>query len=318
MWWIAMNIWDATLLLTVLAGTLRAATPLIFAGLGELINERGGVLNLGLEGLMLVGASLGIAAQILWGQWWLSLLFAGLGGSLVGCLHSYFCVYLRSHQIVTGLAFVFLCQGLTSVLAVDLVGNPIFFNPPKPFWFLKDVPVIGRLLSDQDIMVFVAFALIAVVGFVLWRTRWGILLRACGENPASARSSGVPVRLYRMSAGTICGFLCGIGGAHFSLFHAQQWQENMISGRGWIALVLVIFSGWKPGSLLLGAWFFGGLTTLQLNLQSRGLNVSQYLLAMIPFVATIFFYCLATMRIGKGKGSIPSSLGKTFDGQAEP
>lgn len=304
-----MSLLEVSFILTVLAGTLRAATPLVFAGLGELINERGGVLNIGIEGLMLVGACVGIAAHVVWGQWMLSLMLAALAGGLMGLSHAFFCVVLRTNQIVTGLAFVFLCQGLTAVLGVGLVGAPIMFLPPRPFSFLADIPVLGALLAGQDVMVFAAILMSFLVGFVLWRTRWGILLRACGESAVSARSAGISVRRVRLIAGTVCGMFCGLGGAHLSLFYAQQWQENMMAGRGWIAVVLVIFSGWRSGKLLIGAWLFGGLSTLQLHLQSRGINVSQYLLAMTPFVATIIMYSLASARIRKRGGGMPADLG---------
>ncbi len=307
-----MRVLDEALIASVAAGTLRAATPVIYAGLGAVISERSGVINLGLEGLMLTGACAAVGAQLAFGHWVTSLLIAALAAGIVGLAHAFFCVTLRASQVVTGLAFFFLCQGLTAVFGVSLVGRPVTLDVRPPLAALQSVPGLGPVLGEQDVMVLAAFLATAVVSALLFRTRWGILLRACGESATSAAAAGVPVRRIRLLAGLGCGMFCGLGGAHLSLFYAQQWQENMVAGRGWIALVMVIFGMWFPGRILLGAYLFGGLATMQLNLQARGVAVPQYLLATLPFAVTLVLLVLASWRLKRRSGWMPADLGNPF------
>ena len=312
-----MNLFDTTLLGAVAAGMLRSATPVVYAGLGEIVYERSGVFNLGIEGLMLIGACAATAAQLAWGSWILSLTAAGFTGGVFGLGHAFFCVKLRTSQVVTGLALFFLCQGLTAVLGVSLVGRPVVIDIQPPFAWLKAVYGFGPVFAEQDVMVFGAIITVAVVWFLLFRTRWGIVLRACGESAESAAAAGVAVHKVRLVAGAVGGMLGGLGGAHFSLFYAQQWQENMIAGRGWIALVMVIFGMWFPGRLLLGAYLFGALSTLQLNLQARGISSSQYLLAMIPFAVTLAMLVVASWRLKHRAGYAPADLGNSYPVQED-
>jgi len=310
---------DGALVISVVAGALRAATPVIYAGLGELINERSGVLNLGLEGLMLTGACAAVGAHLAWGTWEVSLLVAALAAGFVGLIHAFFCVVLRSSQVVTGLAVLFLCQGVTAVVGARWVSRAVSPGLAPPLAGLEPVPVLGTVLGQQDIMVFGALLAAVAVGVFLFRSRWGVLLRACGESAHAAAAAGVRVRAVRLAAGTACGVLCGLGGAHLSLFYAQQWQENMVTGRGWIALVMVIFGMWFPGRLLLGAYLFGGLVTLQLNLQARGIAAPQYVLSMLPFLVTLALLVAASWRLKWRSGGMPADLGIPFhpEGQAE-
>jgi simple sugar transport system permease protein len=307
-----MNVLDLTLIVSVAAGMLRVSTPIVFAGLGAVISERSGVINLGLEGLMLTGAFTAAAAQLAFGHWPLSLLLAGLAAALVGLLHGFFCVFLRASQVVTGLAVIFLCQGLTAIFGRSLVGRSIPLDATSPLAVTASVPLLGPILSQQDVMVFAALASVAAVSLFLFRARWGVLLRACGESAVAADAAGLPVRRTRLLAGGVCGAFCGLGGAHLSLFYAQQWQENMVAGRGWIALVMVIFGMWFPWRILVGAYLFGGLAALQLNLQARGVAAPQYLLAMLPFVATLVLLVVASWRLKRDSGWMPADLGNPF------
>lgn len=312
-----MSTIDSALAVSVAAGALRAATPVVYAGLGALISERSGVINLGLEGLMLVGACSGVWAQLTFGNWLLSLAVAGICGGLVGLAHAFFCVTLRASQVVTGLAFFFLCQGLTAVFGVGLVGKPVSVGVAPPLTMLRDIPVVGPVVSQQDVMVLGAFLATAAVSFFLFKTRWGVLLRACGESAVSAAAAGVMVNRARMVAGFACGIFCGLGGAHLALFYARQWQENMMSGRGWIALVMVIFGMWFPWRLVMGAYLFGGMATLQLNLQARGIAFPQYLLATLPFVVTLALLVLASWRLRRIPGWMPADLGNPYHPESE-
>jgi hypothetical protein len=189
-----MKALDEALIASIAAGTLRAATPVIYAGLGAVISERSGVINLGLEGLMLTGACAAVGAQLAFGHWVTSLLVAALAAGAAGLAHAFFCVTLRSSQVVTGLAFFFLCQGLTAVFGVSLVGRPVTLDVPPPLAALESVRGLGQVLGRQDVMVLAAFLATAIVSAFLFRTRWGILLRACGESATSAAAAGVPVR----------------------------------------------------------------------------------------------------------------------------
>lgn len=305
-----MSAFDLPLIASVLAGMLRASTPIVFAGLGGLISERSGVINLGLEGLMLVGACSAAAAQLSYGSWPLSLLIAAMASASVGLIHGYFCVYLRASQVVAGLAIIFLCQGVTAVFGRSLVGRSIPLDARPPLESLSSVPLLGPILSGQDVLVFAALACTVAASVFLFRSRAGVVLRACGESGPSASALGIPVQRVRLIASTACGVLCGLGGAHLSLFYAQQWQENMVAGRGWIALVMVIFGRWFPMRLLAGAYLFGGLASLQLNLQARGVAAPQYLLAMLPFAATLALLVVASWRLRRSGGLMPADLGQ--------
>jgi simple sugar transport system permease protein len=307
-----MNLLDSTLWLAVLAGMLRAATPVIYAAVGETINERSGVVNLGIEGLMLIGAYAAVTVQLAFGNSMIAIGCAGLLAALVGFLHATFCVKLRTNQVVTGLVFLFLCQGASALFGARMVGRPVNVDANSPFELLSRVPVVGDILARQDPMVFGAILAALIAGFILFRTRWGVVLRACGEDAESAAAAGVPVHRVRLIAGTVCGFLCGLGGAHLALFYARQWQENMTAGRGWVALVMVIFGKWVPGRVIAGAYLFGGLSALQLNLQASGIALPQYLLGMLPFVVTILLLVVASWWVKTRPDSMPKDLGKAF------
>lgn len=308
-----MNTAESALAVTVLAGALRAATPVIYGGLGALVSERSGTVNLGIEGLMLAGAWAAVAAQQAFHSWLLSVCVALLLAGGLGAVHAFFCVGLRASQAVTGLAFVFLCQGATAILGARLVGLPVDTGAAPPLSFLRGVPGFGPVLGEQDVMVLGAVVLVAITSVFLFRTKWGIVLRACGEEAASAAAQGVPVRRVRLLAGAVCGAFCGLGGAHLSLFYAQQWQENMVAGRGWVALVMVIFGMWRPGWLMVGAYLFGGMATLQLNLQAGGLDVPQYLLAILPFAVTLILLIVGAWLARRRASLAPADLGKPFD-----
>jgi len=312
-----MSALDAALITSVIAGMLRASTPIVFAALGAAISERSGVINLGLEGLMLTGACAAAAAQLAFGYWPLSLLIAAAAAMILGLVHGFFCVYLRTSQVVTGLAIIFLGQGLTAIFGRPLVGKVIPMDATPPLAMLAGIPIIGPILGQQDLMVFTAVALVAVVGVLLFRTRWGIWLRASGESAVSANASGLPVRRIRLLASGVCGAFCGLGGAHLSLFYAQQWQEGMVAGRGWVALVMVIFGMWFPWRILAGAYLFGGLAALQLNLQARGVAAPQYLLAMLPFVGTLALLVAASWWLKRRTGWMPADLGNPFPPEVE-
>jgi simple sugar transport system permease protein len=262
--------------------------------------------------MMLVGALTGVWAQITWNSWPLSLALCLMIGSLVGLMHGAFCIYLRTNQAATGLAFVVLCQGVTAFLGRNLVGERVVVDLSCSWPVLSGIPILGRVVFQQDFLVYLAIVITSLVWFFLYKTRWGLTLRAAGDGAQQSAARGIPVRKVRLAASAACGALCGLGGAHLSLAYASQWQESMTSGRGWIALVLVIFSMWRPYYLLFAGFFFGGLTALQLNLQAWGIQTSAYLLGMLPFVLSIVVLVLASLIIRKRPLGMPADLGKPF------
>lgn len=294
-----MTYFDTAFWIAVAAGTVRAAMPLLLAGLGELVYQRSGVMNLGLEGIMLLGAWATVTAQLHGFEWHLALVFGAAAGILGSLLHWLFSVKFRLNQPVVGLALLFFLQGTTAVWGRGSVGKPI-----------QGIPLIGGIFGTSDPMVVLTPLIVFSVWYFLFQTRRGIILRACGESASSSFSAGVSVLRYRACAAIFAGASAGLAGGHFAIAYAQQWQENMISGRGWIALVLVIFSAWHPARLLFGALLFGGLTAVQINLQIRGLSSSRYLLGMLPFLITIGALIFASLRERSGKGRAPADLGK--------
>ena len=307
-----MDFIDYNLCVAILAGAIRAGTPLIYAGLGELIYERSGVINLGLEGFMLVGAMTAVWAQVAWGNCFLSIFFAALCTAGFGVLHWLICVKYNANQIATGLAFVILCSGLTSFFGSDLVGKGIVVDLNVSIPVLSDLPFFGPVFFQHDLMVYIAVVLVFLTYFFLYYTRIGVMLRAAGESAHIADAAGVPVIRLRLLAAILCGILCGLSGAHLSLVYASQWQENMVAGRGWIALVLVIFAMWRPMLLMGGSFLFGGLTALNLNLQAAGVRISSYLLSMLPFIITIIVLVVTSLTLNRRKTGIPADLGKPY------
>jgi general nucleoside transport system permease protein len=296
----------------LLAGALRAGTPLVYVGLGELIYERSGVLNLGLEGFMLIGAVSSVWAEATWGSWPLSVAVGALCAAGACFLHGLLCVLLGTNQVATGLAFVILGQGVTAFLGRDLVGQRIAADLDVRIPYLADIPLLGPALFHQDILVYASILCTLGVWLFLFRTRSGIALRAVGENAEAAASHGIRVTWVRLAASAVCGAFCGLGGAHLALAYASQWQENMTAGRGWIALVLVIFAMWRPGRLLLAGYLFGGLSSLHLNLQAWGISSSSYLLATLPFVLSLVVLVFATISMGRRPLGMPSDLGRVY------
>lgn len=300
--------------LSVLAGTLRAAVPLILAGLGQIVYERSGVLNLGIEGFLLLGALSAVAAQASGAPWLLSLGFAAVVCAFATLLHSTICVFARTNQAVTGLAILFFLQGVTALWGRNLVGIPLSGLHQLTFSQWAEVPLWGSLLSSVDYLVPIVFMAAFLLAFMLKRSTYGIWLRACGENSQAARNAGLRPHFIRLWAGFWGGIFFGIAGGYLALFTAQQWQENMVGGRGWMALVLVIFARWQPVRLLFAALLFGGLTALQLNLQITGVSTSRYLLAAAPFLITILVLAISSFSARRGQRAAPAELGKALEG----
>ena len=296
----------------LIASLMVAATPILLAAIGELVVEKSGVLNLGVEGMMITGAICGFAVAVETGNPWVGFVGAAAGGAILSLLFGFLTQYLLSNQVATGLALTLFGLGLSALLGQGYVGvtppevNDINFGP------LADIPVIGTILFQHDLIVYLSLALVAGVWAFLKYTRGGLILRAVGESHDAAHALGYKVVYVRLAAIAFGGACVGLGGAYLSLIRVPQWTEGMTAGAGWIALAIVVFASWKPIWILVGAYLFGGVTVLQLNLQAAGLAVPVEYLSMSPYLITILV--LVIMSSGKGRAALnaPAALGKSF------
>jgi ABC-type uncharacterized transport system permease subunit len=292
--------------------TLSAGTPLAIAGMGLLINERVGVLNLGAEGMMLVAAVSGFAVAFHSGSTGLGLGAGALAGAAVAAVFGWLVIWLNTNQYATGLAVSLFGAGFSAFVGVDYVGRQLVDHGPSSVPVLRDLPLLGPALFQQHPMVYVAMALAPLTALFLYRTRSGLILRSIGEAPESAHALGYPVRRIRLAAVMAGGALCGVSGAYLSVVYTPLWVEGMVAGRGWIALALTVFATWRPGRILLGAYLFGGATMLQFHLQAQGVQVASQFMSMLPYVATIAVLVLISRNAAWIRRNMPASLGKPF------
>jgi simple sugar transport system permease protein len=276
-----------SLLIDVLAGGVRGGTSILYAGLGETTSERAGVVNLGTEGCMLAGALTGFAVTFHTGNPWLGVLAAALAGAALAGVHALLVVGRGVNQFASGLTLFFLALGLTSLFGGRYVGTSINALDPVPIPVLSDIPWIGKILFSHDLLTYAAFVVAPLMWWLLFRTRAGLLLRTAGERSDVLTVHGYRVSTVRSVAVCIGGALSGIGGAHLSISYAQSWFENMIVGRGFIAVALVVFASWQPLRVMAGAYLFGAALALSPALQVRGVGINQFALDAVPFVVTL-------------------------------
>jgi simple sugar transport system permease protein len=292
----------------LLASLMVAATPLLLAAVGELVVEKAGVLNLGVEGMMITGAICGFAIAVNTGNPLLGVLAAAGGGAVLSLLFALLTQVALANQVASGLGLTLFGLGLSSLIGQGYQGirPPAFprLNIPG----LSDLPVVGRILFSHDLMVYLGLIIVTAVWFMLKYTRAGLILRAVGENHEAAHALGYKVVRIRILAILFGGACAGMGGAYISLIRVPQWTEGMTAGIGWIALALVVFASWKPWRVLLGAYLFGGVTVIQLNLQAAGVAIPVEYLAMSPYLITI----LVLVIMSADKSSAPASLGRSF------
>lgn len=300
-------------LIPVLAGAIAAATPLIFAGLGELVAERTGVINLGVEGMMLTGAIAGFALAAETGYGAAAGLPAGaLAGAATALIFAFFALSLAANQAACGLALTIFGIGLSAFIGQHYVSYSLPGLQPLVIPLLADIPLLGPILFKQDAVVYLSFITFAVVAWTLAKTRLGLLLKAVGESPESAHAIGYPVLGIRYGAVAFGGAMAGIAGAYLSTVYTPLWVQNMSAGRGWIAVALVVFATWKPLRLLLGAYLFGAVTILQFHAQGLGIDVPVQFLAALPYVATIIVLVVISRDRRLLQLNLPASLGKPF------
>jgi ABC-type uncharacterized transport system permease subunit len=296
--------------------TLAAGTPLVYAALGELVVEKSGVLNLGVEGMMLVGAVSAFIAAATTGSAWLGILVGTMAGALLAVLFGVLTLSLMSNQVAAGLALSLFGAGLSAFIGKPYVSRVVTALPTLNVPGLSDLPIIGKILFGSSPLVYLSLALLVGIHWFLYRTRAGLVLRAVGESPVSAHAIGYPVIRIRYAAVIFGGACAGLGGAYLAVAYTPLWVEGMTAGRGWIALALVVFATWKPWRVVAGAYLFGGVTLAQFQAQASGTEIPSELLAMLPYLATIVVVAIISRDAVAIRLNAPASLGRPFHPQS--
>lgn len=310
------------LITSLLAVTLGAGTSLFFATMGEIYTERSGILNLGVEGMMMMGALSAFSVSFYTGNLFLAILIAMLVGGLLAFLHAFLCITMRANQVVSGLSITMFGTGLASYLGQRLGPESNNFNlagmtaakfTDISIPILKDIPVISAFFN-QDILTYIMYLLIPVAWFYMFRTKNGLTLRSVGQAPRTASAMGISVSKIRYIYTVLGGMLVGLGGAHLTLGYVPGWAENITGGKGWIVIALVIFAGWNPYKAVFGAVLFGGINAIQFRLQAAGTVIPASFLNMAPYVMTIIVLSTMTILNQKKKGTFasPAALGTSF------
>lgn len=297
-----------------LHATIIAGTPLLLATLGEIITEKVGNLNLGVEGMMLMGAVAGFLAGYSTGNPFLALLAAMISGALGALVYGVLTVSLRANQVVTGLTLTIFGTGISSLIGQKVVGQIVpesikSFFVPVAIPLLNKIPFVGEIFFHQDVFIYLSYLITIAIGLYLYNSKTGLNLRAVGENPAAADAVSINVSRYKYINILLGGALAGLGGAYLSLVYVPSWQENVTAGRGWIAVALVIFAAWNPYKAIIGAYLFGGLDIIGFRLEKAVIN--QYFLAMLPYIVTIVVLVFVSARKSK-KNSPPKALGLAY------
>ncbi|MCT4556054.1 MAG: ABC transporter permease [Pelagimonas sp.] len=293
----------------LVASIMVSATPILLAAIGEMVVEKAGVLNLGVEGMMITGAVVGFAVAINTGSPAFGFAAAALAAAVLSLSFGFLTLYLLSNQVATGLGLTLVGLGLSSLIGKPYEGMKAVTLPKLDLGPLSDIPVLGRMLFSHDFMVYFSIILVVAVALFLKYTRAGLILRAVGESHDSAHALGYKVIRVRMMAIFFGGACAGLGGAYLSLVRVPQWTEGMTAGAGWIALAIVVFASWRAGRVAVGAYLFGGVTVLQLNLQAAGANVPVALLSASPYLITIIVLVIISAR---GAHGAPAALGRSF------
>ncbi|TCT12510.1 nucleoside ABC transporter membrane protein [Tepidamorphus gemmatus] len=301
-----------TILEAVLLTVITASTPLLLAAIGELVAERSGVLNLGVEGMMIMGAVCAFTAAVITGNGLVGVVAGATAGLVMAFVFAVLAVSLATNQVATGLALTLFGIGVSGMIGENYVGvarNPL---PQLHVPVLSDLPLVGQVVFGQDGLVYLSFALVVGVTWFLNRTRAGLTLRAVGDNHHSAHSLGLPVVRVRYLAVLFGGLCAGMAGAYLSLSYTPMWMKEMTAGRGWIALALVVFASWMPGRALIGAYLFGAITILQFHAQGAGLGIPSQFMTALPYVATIVVLVIISRERTRARANTPLCLGTPF------
>ncbi|MEW9306138.1 ABC transporter permease [Labrys neptuniae] len=300
------------LFIAIFTGTIIAATPLIYAALGELVVEKSGVLNLGIEGMMLMGAAFAFWAVMAGLPMPVAILIGALAGAAASLLFGVLALTFLTNQYAAGLALAIFGSGVSAFVGRNFGSAPIEALKPLDIPVLSQLPMAGPMFFRFDAMVYFAFVLFAAISWFLYRTKAGLVLRTMGESPETSHAIGYPVVRIRYMAVLFGGLMAGLAGAYLSVAYTPLWVENMTSGKGWISLALVVFATWRPLRVLLGAWLFGGMTILQLQGQALGLALPSELLSALPYLATIVVLVLISRNRQMLALHFPASLAKPF------
>ncbi|MFT9495989.1 ABC transporter permease [Anaerosolibacter sp.] len=304
---------DYPVVISTLAAAVTAGTPILYAALGEVLCEKSGNLNLGVEGMMLVGAVCGFQAAVLTGNPWMGILAAMLAGGALALVHGFLTITLKASQVVSGLALTIFGTGLSSFIGKKLIGIPAPVKFSKVgFPILEKIPFVGEIFFQQDLLIYISYGIAIMIWIYIYRTNMGLKLKAVGENPAAADSVGIPVTKVQYTHVFLGGVLAGMGGAYLSLAYAPSWLENMTAGRGWIAVALVIFALWHPLKAVTGSYIFGGLDILGYRVQTLGITASPFLMKMIPYLFTIGVLIFISARKGIQHTAAPANLGIAY------
>ncbi len=299
-------------LIFIVSGTMAAATALVFAAMGELVAEKSGVLNLGIEGMMATGAAMGFVLMSLSGSYALGFLGGAALGMALSLVHAGLTLILRANQVASGLAVGILGLGLSSAIGKKFEGKTVDGLPELGIPLLRDIPIIGPMFFQQDIMVYASIALIFATFYVLNRTKLGLTIRAIGESPEAAHALGLKVRWVRAGCVAFGGAMAGLGGAYMSIAYTPLWAEGLIAGRGWIVVALVVFGTWMVGRVAFGAYLFGSITLLELSIQAWGINVPSQLMSAMPYLVTIVMLAVISRNPVFIRLNSPASLGATL------
>jgi simple sugar transport system permease protein len=303
---------NVELFVSIALSVISAATPLLLAATGELLTEKSGVLNLGVEGMMLVGAVIGFGVTLGTGSAVLGIVGAAGAGALLALVFGLLTLTLLANQVATGLALTIFGVGFSALIGARYVGQPL---PPLPKLHIpgiSEIPVLGPIVFGQDALVYFSFVALFGVSWFLYRSHAGLVLRAVGDSHDAAHAIGYKVTGIRYLAVAFGGAMCGIAGSYMSLAYTPMWAENMTSGRGWIALALVVFATWRPMRLLLGAYLFGGITILQLHIQGFGVAIPSQFVSMLPYLATIAVLVAISSNRTRVRLNTPACLGQPF------
>ena len=298
--------------LPVVLTIITASTPLLLAATGELVTEKAGVLNLGVEGMMLVGAIAAFATAVSTGSGLLAILVGAFSGVAVAAIFAVLTLTFLANQVATGLALTIFGVGLSALIGSSFVGISLEPLPQLSVEFLSTIPILGELLFGHDLLVYLSFIMILLAGYFLSKTRSGLILRAVGESHDSAHALGYSVLTVRYLAVLFGGFMSGLAGSYLSLVYTPLWAENMTAGRGWIALALVVFGTWRAGRIAFGAYLFGAITILQLHVQGWGINIASQFMTMLPYIATVIVLVFISSDKIKIRINAPQSIGKVF------
>ena len=299
-------------LINILVATIAAGTPLVYAALGELVVEKSGVLNLGVEGMMLVGAISGFIAMAKTGSLVLAVSCGMLAGAFMALIFAVLTLSLMANQVASGLALTIFGTGLSAFLGIEYTNVALKGVPSLNIPILSNIPILGRLVFSYDILIYLSLILLVGVIWFLYKTRAGLILKAIGESPKSGHALGFSVIGIRYLAVLFGGAMAGLGGVYLATAYTPMWVEGMVAGRGWVALALVVFATWRPARVMIGAYLFGGVTILQFHIQGFGFEIPSQILSMLPYLATILVLVLISRDKNLIRLNSPASLGITF------